>query len=160
MNYSPVSQKDINKLIAICGEENVLVGDDIHEDYSRDELAGIRQYPDVVVLPVNSNQVSDVLKYANDKHIAVTPRGQGTGLVGASVAIEKGIMLSTERMNKILELDEANLTLTVEPGVLLMEISKYVEDNDLFYPPDPGEKSASIGGNISTPAACVPLNTV
>ncbi|MBW6458877.1 MAG: FAD-binding oxidoreductase, partial [FCB group bacterium] len=76
----------------------------------------------------------------------------GTGLVGAAVAIHKGIMLSTERMNRILELDEANLTLTVEPGVLLMEISKYVEEHDLFYPPDPGEKSASIGGNISTNA--------
>ena len=152
MDYTPVTQQDIDKLIAICGAENVLVGDAIHEDYSRDELAGIRQYPDVVVLPTNTQQVSDILKYANSKKIAVTPRGQGTGLVGAAVAIEKGIMLTTERMNKILELDEANLTLTVEPGVLLMEISKYVEENDLFYPPDPGEKSASIGGNISTNA--------
>ena len=152
MDYSPLTQLDIDRLIEICGNDNVLTGDAIHEDYSRDELAGIRQYPDVVVLPMNSGQVSDVLKYANDKHIAVTPRGQGTGLVGAAVAIHKGVMLSSENMNKILELDEANLTLTVEPGVLLMEISKYVEENDLFYPPDPGEKSASIGGNISTNA--------
>ncbi|MEA1878397.1 MAG: FAD-binding oxidoreductase, partial [Bacteroidota bacterium] len=152
MDYSPLTQLDIDRLIEICGNDNVLIGDAIHEDYSRDELAGIRQYPDVVVLPMNSGQVSDILKYANDKHIAVTPRGQGTGLVGAAVAIHKGIMLSTEHMNQILELDEANLTLTVEPGVLHMEISKYVEENDLFYAPDPGEKSASIGGNISTNA--------
>jgi len=152
MDYSPLTQLDIDRLIEICGNDNVLTGDAIHEDYSRDELAGIRQYPDVVVLPINREQVSDVLKYANDKHIAVTPRGQGTGLVGAAIAIHKGIMLSTENMNKILELDEDNLTLTVEPGVLLMEISEYVEENDLFYPPDPGEKSASIGGNISTNA--------
>ena len=152
MEYTPVTQKDIDHLIDICGSENVLTGDAIHEDYSRDELAGIRQYPEVVVLPTNKDQVSNVLKYANKRHIAVTPRGQGTGLVGAAVAIYKGIMLSTERMNKILELDEANLTLTVEPGVLLMEISKYVEERDFFYPPDPGEKSASIGGNISTNA--------
>ena len=152
MDYSPLTQLDIDRLIEICGNDNVLTGDAIHEDYSRDELAGIRQYPDVVVLPMNSEQVSDILKYANDKHIAVTPRGQGTGLVGAAIAIHKGIMLSTENMNKILELDEDNLTLTVEPGVLLMEISKYVEENDLFYAPDPGEKSASIGGNISTNA--------
>lgn len=152
MNYKTVTQQDIDHLISVCGADNVLTGEMIHEDYSRDELAGIRQYPEVVVLPLNSGQVSDVLKYANDKHIAVTPRGQGTGLVGAAVAIHKGIMLSSENMNKILELDEDNLTLTVEPGVLLMEISKYVEENDLFYPPDPGEKSASIGGNISTNA--------
>ena len=152
MDYTPLTQPDIDRLIEICGIDNVLIGQAIHEDYSRDELAGIRQYPDVVVLPMNSSQVAEVLKYANEKHIAVTPRGQGTGLVGAAVAIHKGIMLSTEHMNKILELDEDNLTLTVEPGVLLMEISKYVEENDLFYPPDPGEKSASIGGNISTNA--------
>ncbi len=152
MDYSPVSLKDIEALIAICGPENVLTADAIHEDYSRDELAGFRQYPEVVVLPKSTKQVSKVLKYANDKHIAVTPRGQGTGLVGAAIAIHKGIMLSTEHMNKILELDEDNLTLTVEPGVLLMEISEYVEENDLFYPPDPGEKSASIGGNIATNA--------
>ncbi|MCK5817630.1 MAG: FAD-binding oxidoreductase, partial [Candidatus Marinimicrobia bacterium] len=131
MDYSPLTQLDIDRLIEICGNDNVLTGDAIHEDYSRDELAGIRQYPDVVVLPMNSGQVSDILKYANDKHIAVTPRGQGTGLVGAAIAIHKGIMLSSENMNKILELDEDNLTLTVEPGVLLMEISEYVEENDL-----------------------------
>lgn len=152
MDYKAVTPKDIDRLIEICGKDNVLSGSDIHEDYSRDELVGIRQYPDVVVLPLNTQQVSEVMKYAYEQNIAVTPRGQGTGLVGASIAIYKGIMLSTERMNKILELDDANLTLTVEPGVLLMEISEYVEKNDLFYPPDPGEKSASIGGNISTNA--------
>ena len=163
MEYTHVNQKDIDRLIEICGPENVLTGDAIHEDYSRDELAGIRQFPDVVVFPTNKDQVSKVLKYANERHIAVTPRGQGTGLVGAAVAIYKGIMLSTERMNKILELDDANLTLTVEPGVLLMEISKYVEERDFFYPPDPGEKSASIGGNISTNAGgmrAVPLISI
>jgi glycolate oxidase len=152
MLYKTVEQQDIDFLISVCGSEDVLVGEDIHEDYSRDELAGIRQYPEVVVFPKSTSEVSEIMRYACEQGIAVTPRGQGTGLVGAAVAIHKGIMLSTERMNHILELDEANLTLTVEPGVLLMEISKYVEEHDLFYPPDPGEKSASIGGNISTNA--------
>lgn len=152
MNYKALIKKDIGELTAICGTENVLYGEAIHEDYSRDELAGIRSFPDVVVLPENAEQVAAVMRYAWEKNIPVTPRGQGTGLVGAAVAVHKGIMLSTERMNRILELDESNLTLTVEPGVLLMEISKYVEAHDLFYPPDPGEKSASIGGNISTNA--------
>ncbi len=152
MKYKTITQKDIDRLISICGKDNVLTGDRIHEDYSRDELAGIRQYPDAVVLPGNREEVAEVMKYAYEEHIPVTPRGQGTGLVGAAIAIEKGIMLSTERMKRILELDEANLTLTVEPGALLMEISEYVEKRDFFYPPDPGEKSASIGGNISTNA--------
>jgi glycolate oxidase len=92
------------------------------------------------------------MEYANNNHIAVTPRGAGTGLVGASVAMEKGIMIDTSLMNHFLELDEENLTLTVEPGVLLMELAAYVEEKGFFYPPDPGEKSATIGGNISTNA--------
>ena len=82
----------------------------------------------------------------------MTPRGAGTGLVGASVAVEHGIMIDMTLMNHILELDEDNLTLTVEPGVLLMEIAAYVEERGFLYPPDPGEKSATIGGNISTNA--------
>ena len=88
------------------------------------------------------------MKYAYENIIPVVARGSGTGLVGASVPIHGGIMINIVRMNKILEIDEENLTLTLEPGVLLMEISKYVEEFDLFYPPDPGEKSATIGGNI------------
>lgn len=79
-------------------------------------------------------------------------RGSGTGLVGSSVPIHGGIMINMTKMNKILEIDDENLTLTVEPGVLLMEIAKYVEEYELFYPPDPGEISATIGGNISTNA--------
>ncbi len=79
-------------------------------------------------------------------------RGAGTGLVGSSVAIEHGIMIDSSLMNHILELDEENLTITVEPGVLLMELAAYVEDHDFFYPPGSGEKSATIGGNISTNA--------
>ena len=92
------------------------------------------------------------MKYAYEKEIPVVVRGSGTGLVGGAVPLFGGIMISITQMNKILELDEENLTLTVEPGVLLMEISKFVEDHDLFYPPDPGEISATISGNISTNA--------
>ncbi|MCK4814098.1 MAG: FAD-binding oxidoreductase [Candidatus Marinimicrobia bacterium] len=152
MNFKIVNQQDIDFLTSVCGEDNILVGENIHEDYSRDELAGIRQYPEVVVLPDTTKKVAAIMKYAFEQNIPVTPRGQGTGLVGAAIAIHKGIMLSTEHMNQIVEFDEDNLTLTVEPGVMLMEISKHVEEHDLFYPPDPGEKSASIGGNISTNA--------
>src|SRR5690606_22405916 len=79
-------------------------------------------------------------------------RGSGTGLVGSSVALHGGIMLDTTGMNKILELDKENLTITVQAGVLLMELAQFAEENDFLYPPDPGEKSATIGGNISTNA--------
>ena len=150
--FHKLNDKDITFLVSVCGKENVLTGDNIHEDYSHDELAEEQFFPEVLIIPENREQISKIMKYAYDNIIPVTPRGQGTGLVGAAVPIYGGILLSTEKMNNIIELDKDNLTLTVEPGVLLMELSKFVEDNDLLYPPNPGEKSASIGGNISTNA--------
>ena len=79
-------------------------------------------------------------------------RGSGTGLVGAAVPVYGGILIETTAMNKIIELDTDTLTVRVQPGVLLMELAAFAEENDLLYPPDPGEKSACIGGNISTNA--------
>lgn len=152
MNYKKVDSKDIEYLVSICGKERVYSGADIHESYSRDELVHANKYPEVLCEVLTTEEVAKIMRYAYDNNIPVTPRGQGTGLAGAAVALYGGIMLSTAKMNRILELDEDNLTLTVEPGVLLMEIYEYVEKHDLFYPPDPGEKSASIGGNINTNA--------
>ena len=140
------------KLTEIFGAERVIF-DNISPDYSHDELgAGAVGYPDAIVFPENTAQVSACMKWAYENDIPIVARGSGTGLVGASVAVRGGIMIDFTKMNKILELDTENLTVTVQPGVLLMELSKFVEDNELFYPPDPGEKSATIGGNISTNA--------
>lgn len=150
--YKKIDSKDVEFLKSIAGEENVLYGEEISEDYSHDELGGISNYPDVLVRVHATEEVSKIMKYAYENTIPVVARGSGTGLVGASVPLQGGIMIETTEMNHILELDEENLTLTLEPGVLLMEISKFVEEHDLFYPPDPGEKSATIGGNISTNA--------
>lgn len=152
MPYKTVDARDIDFLVGVCGADRVRVGEAINEDYSHDELAGIHSRPEVLVEAASTDEVAAVMRYASANRIPVTPRGQGTGLVGAAVATRGGIMLSLARMNRILELDEENLTLTVEPGVLLMEISKYVEERDFFYPPDPGEKSATIAGNINTNA--------
>ncbi|MEN6412376.1 MAG: FAD-linked oxidase C-terminal domain-containing protein [Veillonellales bacterium] len=152
MDYKTLDNKDIEFLISVCGRDRIFIGQDIHETYSRDELVHANKYPEVVCEVLATEEVSRIMEYANDNNIPVTPRGQGTGLAGGAVALHGGIMLSTIRMMNILELDEENLTLTVEPGVLLMDITKFVEKHDLFYPPDPGEKSASIGGNISTNA--------
>jgi len=152
MTYKKLDDKDMQFLISVCTKDRVLSGDEINEDYCHDELAGIRKRPDVLVKALSTAEVSSIMKYAYENNIPVTPRGQGTGLVGGSVPLCGGIMLDMSGMNKILELDEENLTLTLEPGVLLMEVSKFVEDHGLFYPPDPGEKTATIGGNISTNA--------
>ena len=150
--YQKVSLDDVNVLKNIVGEDNVLFGDDISPDYAHDELGGIEKMPEALVRVRTTEQVSEIMKYAYGHNIPVTVRGSGTGLVGAAVALKGGILLETTRMNKILELDKSNLTVTVQPGVLLMELAAFAEENDLLYPPDPGEKSATIGGNISTNA--------
>ncbi len=154
MNYKAFEEQDYQAIRRIISDddERVLYKERINEEYSHDELGGTECYPDIVILATSTEEVSNIMKYAYDNNIPVTPRGSGTGLVGAAVPIEKGIIIDLSLMNHFLELDEENLTLTLEPGVLLMELSKYVEEHDLFYPPDPGEKTATIGGNINTNA--------
>ena len=150
--YKQVTAEDIAYLQSILPAERVLTGDKIAEDYSHDELGDVRRMPDVLLKVLSTEEVSAVMRYANGQRIPVVVRGSGTGLVGAAVALEGGIMLETTGMNRILELDEENLTVTVQPGVLLMDLAAFAEENDFLYPPDPGEKSATIGGNISTNA--------
>ena len=150
--YQEFTPADLEALRGICAPERVIPGAEIGEDYCHDELSGVRCRPDVLVKALCTEEVSGVLAYASKRNIPVTPRGQGTGLVGGSVALHGGILLDLCGMNRILELDRENMTLTVEPGVLLMEVAKFAEEHGFFYPPDPGEKTASIGGNISTNA--------
>lgn len=152
MDYKKIDQEDINFLCNICGRDQVILREDILEDFCHDEMPGQFSAPDVMVYVQDTTAVSQILKYANQKKIAVTPRGQGTGLVGGAIPLYGGILLNLSKMNRILELDENNFTLTVEPGVLIMDIYEYVEARGLYYPPNPGEKSASIGGNVSTNA--------
>ncbi|MGH4140757.1 FAD-binding oxidoreductase [Clostridium sp.] len=152
MDYKKLDTNDIEFLVSILDKDRVFTGNAINDDFSHDEMGGISKMPEVLVEVLTTDEVSKIMKYASENVIPVVARGSGTGLVGASVPIFGGIMMNMSKMNKILEIDEENLTLTLEPGVLLMEISKYVEEFDLFYPPDPGEKSATIAGNINTNA--------
>ena len=105
----------------------------------------------MLVMPSSTEEVSAVMKYAYEHNIPVTPRGSGTGLCGGSVAVHKGIMISTARLNRVLEIDEDNFTATVESGVILMEFQDMVTSM-VAVSTDPGEKSASIGGNVMTNA--------
>ncbi len=148
--YNNVTSADIEFLKTVTPE--VYTGSEIKEDYSHDELGDVKNMPEVLVKAGSTEEISAIMKYANEKNIPVVVRGSGTGLVGAAVALHGGIMIETLGMNKILELDEENLTVTVQPGVLLMELAEFAQNNDFLYPPDPGEKSATIGGNISTNA--------
>lgn len=108
--------------------------------------------PDAVLQAQSAQEISAVMRYCCEKNIPVTPRGAGTGLCGGCVAIQGGVVLSTEKMKGLLEIDTQNMTATLEPGVLLMEMPKLLEGTGLFYPPDPGEKTATIGGNVMTNA--------
>ena len=146
------ARPDAKALAAVLGGDNVLFGGDISEDYSHDELSGVLSAPDVLARAKNTEDVSAVMRYASREGIAVTVRGSGTGLVGGAVAAEGGILLETTAMDQILELDSENMCVTVQPGVLLMDLTAFCEARGLFYPPDPGEKTATIGGNISTNA--------
>jgi len=150
--YNKITSDDISKLKSISGEINVLYGDEINPDCAHDELGGVEHMPDVLVRVHSTEEISQIMKLAYERTLPVTVRGSGTGLVGSAVPVEGGILLETTQMNKIIELDKETLTVTVQPGVLLMELAAFCEDNDFLYPPDPGEKSATIGGNISTNA--------
>jgi glycolate oxidase len=152
MIYQPIREEDLQFFQSLCGPQRVQIGSQISEDYSHDEMNTVRGMPAVVVQAITTEEISSLMQWANRRLLPVTPRGQGTGLVGGAVPLQGGILLDLSKMNRILELDENTHTLTVEPGVLLMEISKFVEERGLFYPPDPGEKTATIGGNINTNA--------
>ena len=150
--YKSMETADYTYLQQITSPERVFIGNAISEDYAHDELGGIHNAPRVLIKVQTAEEISQIMAYANTHHIPVTVRGSGTGLVGACVPLHGGILLETTGMNKILELDQNNLTVTVQPGVLLMELARFAEENGFLYPPDPGEKSATIGGNISTNA--------
>ncbi|HBP25637.1 MAG TPA: 2-hydroxy-acid oxidase [Acholeplasmatales bacterium] len=150
--YNKINKKDLAYFQNLIPESRLFFGKDISEDFSKDELGTVSKYPELVIKAESAAEISQIMAYANERLIPVTARGSGTGLVGACVPVCGGIVIDTTRMNHILELDSENLVLVVEPGVLLMDIYSYVEPKGYFYAPDPGEKSATIGGNIATNA--------
>lgn len=153
MQYKRLTEADIDYLKTICPPDRVFVNDEINDDFTHDEMIEYGRFrPEAVVEVLSAKEVSDIMKYAYEHCIPVTPRGAGTGLCGGAVAIHGGIIISTAKMDRVLEIDEENLTITVEPGVLLMDLYKIVSEKDMMYPPDPGEKSATIGGNVMTNA--------
>ena len=145
-------EKLLKKLKEIIPDKKRIVAHDIPEKYLSDTLERLKGEAAALVFPQSTEEVSKILKYAHKHDIPVTPRGAGTNLVGSTVPVDGGIILDFSHMDKVLELDENTMTITVQPGLLLQDLQKYVEERGLFYPPDPGEKASSIGGNISTNA--------
>ena len=134
----------------IVGNKYVFIDEEILNAYARDETEHLYFLPDVVIKPRTPEEISAILKFCNRYKIPVTPRGAGTGLSGAALPHLGGILLSMERFNSILEVDERNLQVTTEPGVITEVLQEAVKEKGLFYPPDPMSKgSCMIGGNVS-----------
>ena len=141
--------EDLKKII---GDDSRIVIDEIPDKYLSDTLGRMRGTARALVFPTSTQEAAGVVRYAWENGLPVTPRGAGTNLVGSTVPHGEGIVLDFSKMNRVLEIDEETFTATVEPGVVLEDFQRLVESKGLFYPPDPGEKTATIGGNISTNA--------
>lgn len=154
-DYGTVSPAIRGRLEEIVGTTHVSDAVEDLEKHSIDESLEPPHPPEVVVRPESTDEVSAIMRLAYEERIPVTPQGSRTGLSGAAHPVHGGIALSLERMNRILEIDEDNLMAIVEPGVLIMDLHEETEKHGLLYPPDPGQESGSLGGNISTNAGGV-----
>ncbi len=152
MSYSTVTPAIVEELKKIAGQKNVLVDEEKMEAYSHDETSA-EEYghmPEVVVTPTKTEEVAEIVKLANRENIPVTPRGAGSGLSGGAIPIFGGILLSVEKMNKIIEVDFENMVVTAEAGVVTNDIITLVKEQNLFYAGYPmSVQTCYLGGNIA-----------
>ena len=147
--YNQINQEDLSFFKSILGDR---CKDDIQtrEAYNHDHTEDLKFTPHVVLFPQTTNEVSEILAHCNKHQICVTPAGARTGLSGGSLPIYGGVLLSCEKLNKIIEIDQKNSQVTTEPGVITEILQNAVKEKGLFYPPDPASKgSCFIGGNIA-----------
>ena len=151
--YNKLTPEIAEQLCAVVGARRFSAGENVKPEYSHDEMPIYgKVFPEAVCLVETTEEVSEIMKICSANRIPVTVRGAGTGLVGGCVPVNGGIVLSTERMNKILSYDMNNLVVHTQPGVLLCDLAADALAHGLMYPPDPGEKTATVGGNVSTNA--------
>ncbi len=140
----------IKQFELICGTENVESSNASRISYSYDATANFQALPDLIISPRNTEEVSEIVKLCGKHQIPIIPRGSGTNLAAGTTPTSGGVVLLFRHMNQILELDEENLTITVQPGVITDEMNAFAESKGLFYPPDPSSgKISTLGGNIS-----------
>lgn len=141
----------LTKIISDPGR--IFIGNEIPDNYRKDHFVENIATANSVALPKTTEEVVNLVKFATENDMTMIARGAGTGVAGSQVPMNGGeLIMDTSLMNRILELDEETMTLTVEPGVLLSDIQEYVESKGYFYPPDPGSKNSTIGGNVATNA--------
>jgi len=151
--YSKVTSEIINELVKILGIKNVIYNNsEVMEQYSHDEVAEKSYFhmPEAVVKPSTAEEISKIMKLANKYKIPITPRGAGSGLSGGAIPVNGGIVLSVEKMNRIIEIDKKNFIAVVEPGVVTNDINNLVKDEGLFYAGYPmSVETCYIGGNVA-----------
>ncbi|KJR47590.1 Glycolate dehydrogenase [Desulfosporosinus sp. I2] len=146
-----LAREVLQELVQVLGAENVLTEQEDLLTYAYDATAAMKHHkPDVVVSPLSTEQVSEVVKIAGRYQIPIYPRGSGTNLSGGTIPTQGGIVLSMLNLNKIIEVDQDNLTATVQPGVIIQALNDQVTKLGLLYPPDPGTvTTATMGGSVS-----------
>ena len=152
MEYGRVTDRELESLKKIVGLERMSTGESILGLHSRDESSHQGRKPDVVVWPLRTMEISQILKLAHEEKIPVTPWGAGTSLEGNPIPVEGGIVLDLQQMNRILELRTEDLQVRVEAGAIYKELNQYLSRFGLFFPPDPGA-SATIGGMVGNNAS-------
>lgn len=148
--YSKLDEQAEQYFKEILSSEQIIKSDDAKAEYAQDQTEDLKYMPDLVLKPANSEQVAQIMRYCHNHHLPVTTVGARTGLSGGALPLYGGIVLSTEKMNRILHIDEANLQATVEPGVINQVFHEACREKGLFYPPDPSSwGSCFIGGNLA-----------
>ena len=152
MEYGKITDKELEFIRETVGSERMSIGESVLDLHSKDESFHERRRPDVVAWPLRTEEVSQIVKMANEKRIPVTPWGAGTSLEGNPIPVKGGIVLDLQQMNHILDLMEEDLQVRVEAGVIYKELNQYLSRYGLFFPPDPGA-SATIGGMVGNNAS-------
>lgn len=162
MTYSPITPQIRERIVQAVGAECIVSAESCAVLYDRDE-SELRADPELVVRPTSAEEISEILKLANEYRFPVIPRGGGTGLTGGCLAVGGGVVLTLEAMDRILAIDPVDLTAEIQPGVITQTFRDAVKGKGLFYPPDPaGMDRSTIGGNAATSAggpACVKYGT-
>ena len=152
LKYTKVTNKELDFIRSIVGPERLSTGESVLDLHSKDESFHPRRKPEAVVWPLSAQEISQILKLADEKRIPVTPWGAGTSLEGNPIPVEGGIVLDLQQMNHILEVKTEDLQVRVEAGVIYKELNQYLSRFGLFFPPDPGA-SATIGGMVANNAS-------
>nr|MBA2422896.1 FAD-binding oxidoreductase [Chitinophagales bacterium] len=150
MHFQQINEDHLQYFRSVIGEQNVLTDEEALLHYGHDETEDLKFPPEVVLKPASAIEISSLVAFCNQNNICITTRGGGTGLSGGALPVFGGVVLSTERLNKIIFIDERNHQVTVEPGVITQLLQEALKQRGLFYPPDPASSgSCFIGGNIA-----------